>query len=163
MLQRVGVSMTLAEFRMSRIRAKVNNNLCCDRDTFGKGRSRPICRRPALPTGEEWVSPVQTSASIRRAPLRSPATGNASNDRGRAARTGACLHVESGRRIVERQTNSWRNSPPISQAQQPARSKASGEKVFVVLPRRHAKIDSTVQYLGIDVDDPLAIAEQVDV
>ncbi len=28
---------------------------------------------------------------------------------------------------------------------------------------RHTKIESTVRYLGIDVDDALAIAEQVDV
>jgi hypothetical protein len=27
----------------------------------------------------------------------------------------------------------------------------------------HTKIESTVRYLGIDVDDALAIAEQVDV
>ena len=30
-------------------------------------------------------------------------------------------------------------------------------------PLGHAKIESTVRYLGIEVDDALAIAEQVDV
>jgi hypothetical protein len=51
-----------------------------------------------------------------------------------------------------------------SQAQWPARSKASNGNRFVVLRRRgHTKIESTVRYLGIEVDDALAKAEQVDV
>jgi hypothetical protein len=29
--------------------------------------------------------------------------------------------------------------------------------------RGHTKVESTVRYLGIDVDDALAIAEQIDV
>jgi hypothetical protein len=32
-----------------------------------------------------------------------------------------------------------------------------------VLSPRHTNIESTVRYLGIEVDDALAIAEQVDV
>ena len=40
---------------------------------------------------------------------------------------------------------------------------AFGRKRAVQLLLGHTKIESTVRYLGIDVDDALAIAEQVDV
>jgi len=33
----------------------------------------------------------------------------------------------------------------------------------VQLPLGHTKLESTVRYLGIEVDDALAIAEQVDI
>src|SRR5262245_29863834 len=39
----------------------------------------------------------------------------------------------------------------------------TGNLQAVQLLLGHTKIESTVQYLGIDVDDALAIAEQVDV
>jgi hypothetical protein len=38
-----------------------------------------------------------------------------------------------------------------------------GEIVAVQLLLGHTKIESTVRYLGIEVDDALTIAEQVDV
>jgi site-specific recombinase XerC len=54
------------------------------------------------------------------------------------------------------------------------RIRASGTKATLIYRRTgnlravqlllgHTKIESTVQYLGIEVDDALAIAEQVDV
>jgi integrase len=39
----------------------------------------------------------------------------------------------------------------------------TGNLRAVQLLRGHTKIESTVRYLGIEVDDALAIAEQVDV
>ncbi|MFZ0652365.1 MAG: hypothetical protein WBZ23_13235 [Pseudolabrys sp.] len=39
----------------------------------------------------------------------------------------------------------------------------TGNRRAVQLLLGHTKIESTVRYLGIDVDDALAIAEQVDV
>jgi integrase len=39
----------------------------------------------------------------------------------------------------------------------------TGNLRVVQLLLRHTKIESTVRYLGIEVDDALAIAEQVDV
>ena len=41
--------------------------------------------------------------------------------------------------------------------------KRTGNLRAVQLLLGHAKIESTVRYLGIEVDDALAIAEQVDV
>jgi hypothetical protein len=40
---------------------------------------------------------------------------------------------------------------------------ADGQPQAVQLLLGHTKIESTVRYLGIEVDDALAIAEQVDV
>jgi len=51
----------------------------------------------------------------------------------------------------------------------PRRTKATpiyrrrGNLLAVQLLLGHSKIESTVRYLGIEVDDALAIAEQVDV
>jgi hypothetical protein len=39
----------------------------------------------------------------------------------------------------------------------------TGNLRAVQLLLRHTKIESTVRYLGIEVDDALAIAEQIDV
>ena len=41
--------------------------------------------------------------------------------------------------------------------------KKTGNLRAVQLLLGHAKIESTVRYLGIEVDDALAVAEQVDV
>jgi integrase len=41
--------------------------------------------------------------------------------------------------------------------------KKTGNLRAVQLLRGHRKIESTVRYLGIEVDDALAVAEQIDV
>ena len=41
--------------------------------------------------------------------------------------------------------------------------KKTGNLRVVQLLRGHTKVESTVRYLGIEVDDALAVAEQIDV
>jgi len=41
--------------------------------------------------------------------------------------------------------------------------KKNGESSRSPTPPRHTKIESTVRYLGIEVDDALEVAEQIDV
>jgi hypothetical protein len=38
-----------------------------------------------------------------------------------------------------------------------------GDAQYEAQPLGHQKIESTVRYLGIEVDDALAIAEQIDI
>ena len=49
------------------------------------------------------------------------------------------------------------------QVQQVGNRRRTGNLRAVQLLLGHKKIESTVRYLGIEVDDALAIAEQVDV
>ena len=41
--------------------------------------------------------------------------------------------------------------------------KATGNLLAVQIPLGHAKIDSTVRYLGVDVEDALELAERTEV
>lgn len=73
----------------------------------------------------------------------------------RPARLGLDLRDWPGRQLLRHPlAEADEGHPPLAANRQPEGRPA---------PAGHRKIESTVRYLGIEVDDALAIAEQVDV
>jgi integrase len=84
-------------------------------------------------------------------------------------RTGRCMTTRQYARLVAAWVASVGLDPRIYSTHSLRRTKATliyrrtGNLRAVQLLLGHTKIESTVRYLGIDVDDALAIAEQIDV
>jgi integrase len=84
-------------------------------------------------------------------------------------RQGQCLTTRQYARLLSGWTSSIGLDPSIFGTHSLRRTKATliykrtGNLRAVQLLLGHTKIESTVRYLGIEVDDALAIAEQVDV
>ena len=88
---------------------------------------------------------------------------------GRGAARGRCMTTRQYARLVSSWVASVGLSPSLYATHSLRRTKATliyrrtGNLRAVQLLLGHTKIESTVRYLGIEVDDALAIAEQVDV
>jgi integrase len=88
---------------------------------------------------------------------------------GRGAGRGRCMTTRQYARLVSSWVASIGLSPSLYATHSLRRTKATliyrrtGNLRAVQLLLGHTKIESTVRYLGIEVDDALAIAEQVDV
>ena len=82
---------------------------------------------------------------------------------------GRCMTTRQYARLVSGWIGSIGLDPRLFGTHSLRRTKATliyrrtGNLRAVQLLLRHTKIESTVRYLGIEVDDALAIAEQVDV
>jgi integrase len=77
--------------------------------------------------------------------------------------SGRCMTTRQYARLVAEWIGSIGLDPRLFGTHSLRRTKATGNLRAVQLLLGHTKIESTVRYLGIEVDDALAIAEQVDV
>jgi site-specific recombinase XerC len=66
-------------------------------------------------------------------------------------------------RLASRRRLSPARRHPLAAAKAPLIYRRTGNLRAVQLLLGHTKVESTVRYLGIEVDDALAIAEQIEV